>query len=115
MTNMRTIQEIFNVVIEAGLYGKGDFMCFSLGRAEDAGLISPLESSMTIRVIDHYLSTGVGSNTLITGVGSNTLISSLISSGNLTKEEIGKSYTEVDLTRIFKDWANRPSLTVIRN
>ena len=102
---MRTTQEIFNVVIEAGLYGKGTFMCFSLGRAEDAGLISPLESSMAIRVIDHYLNTGFGSN---------TLISSLASSGNLTREEMGKSYTELALTRIFKDWANRPSLTVVR-
>lgn len=102
---MRTIQEIFNVVIEAGLYGKGTFMCFSLGRAEDAGLITSLESSTAIQVISDYLNTGVGSN---------TLISSLASSGNLNKEEIGKGYTKVDLTRIYKDWANRPSLAVIR-
>ena len=102
---MRTIQEIFNVVIEAGLYGKGNFMCFSLEEAVNTGLISASEFCATKCEIDAYLHTGVGSN---------TLISSLASSGNLNKEEIGKGYTKVDLTRIYKDWANRPSLTVIR-
>jgi len=89
---MRNLQDIFNVVIESGLYREEMYMCHALSRALYRDLISLDEYIKASTSIDIYLK----------------FRSSL--SMKRVFEQCGRKTTMQDRLAIYKDWRNRPRL-----
>ena len=85
------IQDIFNRVIDADLYGgPHSYMCTSLSAAADSGVITPDEYFFAIASIREYLAQ----------VDESTVNGILICQG--------KPYHNGEAIEIYKDWKNRP-------
>lgn len=84
---MRTIQEIFDAVIDFGHYAEQGLMCWALQDAGSHGLISEDEEEFATAEIENYLSGYI-------------TLSQAIKCEGLTMEPI----------TILKDWENRPTL-----
>lgn len=97
---VRSIQEIFNVVIEEGFYKSPScsLMCFALIDAFDAGVISSEEMDAAHEAIRNYLTQTGEYNPIF-------LKSALFLSG--------LPYSFEDRLAIYKDWDNRPKLKLI--
>lgn len=101
--NKRTLQEIFDAVIDAELYPANSnpdssyFMCRSIVSARRLGIINKEEADRVTKSIDTYL------NKLGPGVG--TLVGAWINVG-ITKEEFGACKPK--LLACYRDWTNRP-------
>lgn len=101
---MRTVQEIFNVVIAEGYYGEfpfytdnpfmTGFMCFALDRAYQESLITFNERDLAKREISRYLKALWG------GIGGSNLKRCLV--------KRGLPSTSKARLAIYKDWKNRP-------
>ena len=96
MTEER-LQEIFNLMIETGLYDprpKKDsskrFMCNAINTSIELGVLSDEEASMAVRAIDDYLG--------IYGT---------------MKQALLNNHSDKQPMDIYRDWANRPKLNWI--
>lgn len=89
---MRTTQEIFDVVIDEGIYGRttSRFMCTALNEALWIGAITEDEHDIARKDVEDYLD---GWFTLGAAVGMSGLPSSFS-----------------DILAIYRNWANRPQL-----
>lgn len=100
---MRTIQEVFNAVIEAEVYGfsweaKYDYMCIALKDAyESLGLITREEYVVTKQCIEEYL------EELDVPYPDDGTLAQALYANNLPN-------TEDDLLAIYKDWDDRPRI-----
>ena len=91
----RSVQEIFDAVIDAGFYTVyTDFMCFSLRRACSKGVISVKEMEIAWCAIDEYL-------------GGYAFLESKLYYYNLP-------YEFYDRLAIYRNWSNRPSFEGVR-
>ena len=89
---MRTTQEIFDVVIDEGFYGRDEygFMCNALKRAYTVGSITPTECTDALIDIAKYLNAYPTLESL------------------LVKSELPCAFP--DRLAIYRNWANRPQL-----
>ena len=101
----RTVQEVFNVVLDAGLYGVGKpyhFMCNALscavGNYGHPPIITPAEYRRARRSIQRYLQLLAGHH----GAYSDTLASALLYSGSSCHQHLPL------LEDIYRNWAKRP-------
>lgn len=102
----RTVQEVFNIVLDAGLYGADkpyQFMCnalsFAVGDYGHAPIITPAECERAKRRIQRYLQLladrrGLYSDTLVSALG-------LYKAGDW-RQQIST------LEGIYRNWAKRP-------
>lgn len=102
----RTVQEVFNVVLDAGLYGAGKpyvFMCNALscavGNYGHEPIITPTEYALATRSIALYLRLLAG----LRGQYSDTLVSAL---GLYTADY--RRHPPLTLEGIYRNWAKRP-------
>lgn len=102
----RTVQEVFNVVLDAGLYGIGNpciYMCNALKRAVGeygyAPIITPAEYERATRSIRLYLRLLNGDRNHY----SDTLVGAL----GMYTDDWHKHHLHV-LEKIYRNWANRP-------
>lgn len=101
----RTLQEVFNVVLDAGLYGAGKphpFMCNALKHATGyhghAPIITEAEYRCAKRSIGRYLRLLAGHS----GVSSYTLVGALGVSTDNWRQHLPT------LEGIYRNWAKRP-------
>lgn len=102
------VQEVFNKVIDAGLYGGAggagcSYMCNALRRAaREAGVISRDEFVVTLQAIDEYIG-------LIYDIGGFDMAYALYASrlGN-PDGLIPSKWCVLHGVKFYRDWANRP-------
>ena len=116
---MRTIQEIFNLIRQEGMYTPSKmystwsarqyiWMCHALGRAYDDGMITAEELRTTQAAILEYTSAG--------GKKEHTMCEALFALGRVDEQEctdfwaVRPRHCHEQLLAIYKDWANRPEL-----
>ena len=85
---MRTIQEIFDVVLDCDdYYRKTKFMCWALQHAESKGVITEEECCFAIAEIESYLKGWI-----------------------ILRHALSYLKSTVPPIEIYRDWANRPTL-----
>lgn len=109
----RTVQEVFNAVLDAGLYGAGKPYCFmcnalrcALGNYGHAPVITPTEYALAERSIRLYLRLLAGHR----GEYSDSLISAL----GLYNALPGWHQHLPTLEGIYRNWAKRPRRPLAR-
>lgn len=97
MSKQRTLQEIFNAVIENELYCTGNlkkhhsrYMCISLQQAVQKDLITQKEANKAKNSIHKYLAR----------FGKRTLLGAL--------NKINLPYNEIALVNLYLNWKDRP-------
>ena len=85
---MRTIQEIFNTVLDYdNYYSRRKLMCWTLQRAEDKGVITEEESRFATEQIKEYLKDWI-----------------------VLVQALGYLKSTIQPIEVYRDWANRPTL-----
>lgn len=99
------VQEVFNKVIDAGLYWPGEdpqefqeFMCHALARARNSGVITRMEHNAAQEAIWEYMHSIDPMAYALIGMLSRKLRSTL------TTPAMRKG----NLTELYRNWANRP-------
>lgn len=96
------VQEVFNKVIDAGLYwgdeGCEEFMCHALWRALALRIISPDERMVAGEAILEYMHSIDPLAHALVGALSRKFRSALTT----------PTMREGNLTKLYRDWANRP-------
>lgn len=97
----KTLQEIFNLVIDNKYYHKDNFthMCYALNQAKFDGVITDIEYKKARNAIKHYL------NKYAKVLGSRNSMRVLL-------KEMNRSCEFEDSLKIYKDWKNRPKTTL---
>ena len=96
------VQEVFNKVIDAGLYWGGEvspvYMCNALARARRGGIITLYEQVAAREAIEEYMH-GIDP-------GAHALVGAL--SRKLRGALITPAMRKGNLTALYRNWANRP-------
>lgn len=100
---MRTIQEIFDAVIAAGLYSMDhdEYMCPALKRACNCSIVTLDERDNAIGAIRVYIADELGSRSI-------SLAAALDDAGLLVLDGRDTSYWFGVCLSIYQDWDNRP-------
>lgn len=109
---MRTLQQIFDAVIDAGYYpGITQFMCNALERAHHYGVITQEERVQAKVAINDYLATSpcVREASAIDWVLDSAIIAAYDVPPKKDVPVVGKTHWYA-YTAIYRDWANRPKL-----
>lgn len=97
---MRSIQEIFDVVIDAGHYHQHGRMCPGLGEAHEYGIITKEEHGLAVTAIRQYLCGLAEEEDYFSERVHADLVDALRSAGFAFRFE--------DRLAIYQKWADRP-------
>lgn len=114
VTNMRTVQQIFDAVIDAGLYWgtapcRSRYMCHALQAAQVLGCISWGEHYSAATAVWEYLGNGDADR------GRSEALACALHRWGFARHDWGTPQdarytctTFWDFTKLYRDWANRP-------